>query len=234
MTKQLSVLSVRRSSFLVILAVLLLLPGISAMSQSSSIERQFHWEYGGRTWTLLHRFCDASYRFYRTLPRTLDYTDYDVYASDLRDDDDLCGLVGALERLAYGAGLDVWEKLNLVISFAQSIPYVTEEGEYPRYPLETLVEMKADCEDASILTAALLRQMGFGAVLLAFLEEHHMGVGVRVLPPDGSGHTYYTWDGDAYYYLEATSVGWKIGELPDGYTSQPVIIRPRSALASAY
>lgn len=234
MTKRFSALFSRRPSIFMVLAVVLLLAGIPAMSQTAGIERQFRWEYGDRTWTLIHRFCDASYRFFRTLPRTLEYTEYDVYASDLRDDDELCGLVAALEALAYSAGLNVWEKLNLVISFAQSIPYVTEETEYPRYPIETLVEMKADCEDASILTAALLRQMGFGAVLLAFLEEHHMAVGVRVLPPDGSGHTYYTWNGDAYYYVEPTSVGWRIGELPAGYTSRPEIIDPRVTFASTY
>jgi len=234
MMKQSSPLSCRGVGFLVVLVALLLRFGAPAIAQTSSIERQFCWEYGGRTWTLIHSFRDASYRFFRTLPRTLNYTDYDVYASDWRDDDEVRELVAALEILAYSAGLDVWEKLNLVISFAQSIPYVTEEGEYPRYPLETLVEMKADCEDASILTATLLRQMGFGTILLAFLEEHHMGVGVRVLPPDGSGHTYYTWGGDAYYYLEPTSVGWEIGELPTGYASQPEIIHPRPALASAH
>ncbi|MBU0595902.1 hypothetical protein KJ567_04380 [Candidatus Bipolaricaulota bacterium] len=234
MTKRFSFVFSRRPSIVIVLAALLLPIGISALSQSANIERQFRWESGGHTWTLIHRFCEASYRFFRTLPRTLDYTAYDVYVSDTRDDDELCGLVAALETLARNAGLDVWEKLNLVISFAQSIPYVSEEGEYPRYPLETLVEMKADCEDASILTAALLRQMGFGVVLLAFLEEHHMGVGVRVLPADASELTYYTWNGDVYYYLEPTSVGWKIGELPAGYASQPEIIRPRTGLASTF
>ena len=233
MTKQSTAPLFRGYALLFVLAAFVLLGGLQATSQSPDIEREYRWEFGGRTWALIHRFCDATYRFYRSLPRTLDYTDYDVYASDGRDDNDLCGLVAALERLAYTAGLDVWEKLNLVISFAQSIPYVTEEGEYPRYPMETLVEMKADCEDASILTAALLRQMGFGTVLLAFLEEHHMAVGIRVLPADAGERSYYTWNGDAYYYLEPTSLGWAIGEKPQGYASQPVIVGPRQTIASA-
>jgi len=216
------------------LAALLFMISISVAAQSDGIARDYQWSYGGRTWTLTYSFCEASYRFFRLLPRTLDYADYGVYASDVRDDGDLGGLVAAIERLAYGAGLDAWERLNLIISFAQAIPYVTEEGEYPRYPLETLIEMQADCEDASILAAALLQQMGFDTILLAFVEEHHMAVGIRVQPPATDAQTYYTWNGQPYYYLEPTSVGWKIGQKPERYSSQPVIVPPASTLASTH
>jgi len=231
MTTQRTALAFRLAT---LLGIALLFAALPAAAQTSQIERSYRWEYGGRAWTLLHGYCEASYRFYRSLPRTNDYTAYGAYAADWRDNDDLCGLVGALERLAYSGGLNVWGKLNLVISFAQSIPYAAEEGEYPRYPLETLVEMRADCEDAAILTAALLREMGFGVVLLAFLEEHHMAVGVRVLPPEGTDHASYTWNGETYYYLEATNVGWAIGERPAAYTSQPVIIDPQATVAARY
>ena len=219
-------------SVLSALAALLFMTGISVAAQPDGIEREYRWSYGGRTWTLTYVFCESSYRFFRMLPRTLDYADYGVYASDMRDDVDLSGLVAAIEQLAYTAGLDAWERLNLIISFAQAIPYVTEEGEYPRYPLETLIEMEADCEDASILAAALLQQMGFDTILLAFLEEHHMAVGVRVRPPATDGQTYYTWNGGVYYYLEPTSIGWKIGQKPERYSSLPVIVPPTSTLAS--
>jgi hypothetical protein len=206
---------------------------ISAVSQQVWIERQYHWEYAQRTWSLTHRFSAALYRTFAAAPRVLDYAAYGAYACDPRDDAEIQSLIAALESLAAGAGLNVWEKLNLIVAFVQSIPYASEEGEYPRYPLETLIDQRGDCEDAAILTAALLEPMGFGVVLLAFVEERHMAVGVRVLPPGAGPYQAYQWNGDAYYFLEPTSVGWQIGEMPVQYASQPTIVDLRPMFASS-
>ena len=216
-----------------VIAVLLLLsvPFI-VFGQSASTEQRYTWQYAGRTWDLTQQFSTEHYRFFRTLPRVLDYTEYAEYINDPRDDEQLQSLIDGLERLAANAGLDAWEKLNLVISFVQSIPYVSETCEYPRYPLETLVEQRADCEDASILAAALLLQMHFDVVLLAFLEEDHMALGIRVVPPTPVEAPPYAWNGNAYHYLEPTHVGWEIGEIPDRYRSQPTILPLGPVLAA--
>lgn len=215
--------------------VAVLLVGLTShllIGQSASIEQQFTWQYAGRSWSLTHRFSTEHYGFFRTLPRILDYTQYARYVDDPRDDEQIQSLVDALERLAADAGLDAWERLNLVIAFVQSIPYAEETCEYPRYPLETLVEKAADCEDAAILTAAILRQMRFEVVLLAFLEEKHMAVGLNVAPPTSVTAPPFAWNGGAYYYLEPTSVGWAIGEIPERYRSQPAVIPLTSVVAS--
>jgi len=205
---------------------LLLLVSIpfATIAQSASIECSYRWTYDGRTWTLTHRFSTEHYQFYRTLPRVLDYARYTGYVDDPRDDRQLRLLIDDLERLAADAGLDAWGKLNLVIAFVQSIPYVSESCEYPRYPLETLVEHQGDCEDAAILAAALLRQMHFDVVLLAFLEERHMALGVRVLPPEPVEASPVLWNGGSYYYLEPTTIGWQLGQIPEAYRSAPTIL----------
>jgi hypothetical protein len=206
-------------SFLLFLSLSFLVSG-----QSASIEQAYAWQYAGRSWSVTHRFSTEYYRFFRTLPRVLDYAKYVDYVNDPRDDDQLQSLIDKLERLAADAGLDAWGKLNLVIAFIQSIPYVGESCEYPRYPLETLVEREGDCEDAAILAAALLRQMHFDVVLLAFLEEDHMALGIRIVPPTPVADPPFTWNGSAYYYIEPTSVGWEIGDVPGQYRSPPTIL----------
>ena len=129
----------RALPILVLLVFALLLLPLAAAGQGSSTQQSYRWEYAGRTWTLTHSFSTEHYRFFRTLPRILDYADYPDYVDDPRDDAQLQSLIDALERLAADAGLDAWAKLNLVIAFVQSIPYADESCEYPRYPLETLV-----------------------------------------------------------------------------------------------
>jgi len=197
---------------------------ISLAGQAGTITQQYSWEYLGRMWSLTHQFASDRVALFQSLPRVSPYTEYAAYVNDPRDDGELSSLVDALEEMAYSARLNVWEKLNLVVAFVQSIPYVTEHGEYPRYPLETLVEKRGDCEDMAILVASLIGKMGFGTVLLAFTDEAHMALGIRVLPPTAGEHQAYAYDGDLYYYLEPTGAGWSIGSIPDEYTSAPKII----------
>jgi len=207
---------------IIVVLVLTVLQGISAFSQSEVIRRTYVWNYGGRTWSFAYDFPRSTYQTQKSLTRTLDYMAYDVYVNDPREDPVLRDFVTQFDATV--TGLTVWYRLNLIIALVQSIPYVGETCEYPRYPIEMLVDQQGDCEDAAILTAALVRQMGFGVVLLAFLEEHHMAVGIRVLPPDHQYLQSYAWKGDAYYYLEPTSLGWSIGQIPPTYRSVPTIV----------
>ena len=221
----------RVQSFAAISLLLVSFPFVVS-GQSASIEQGYSWQYAGRSWSLTHRFSTEHYQFFRTLPRILDYTEYADYVKDPRDDNQLQSLVDELERLGIDAGLSAWERLNLITAFVQAIPYVGESCEYPRYPLETLVERQGDCEDAAILAAALLQLMHFDVVLLAFLDEDHMAVGIRIVPPVPVADPPFTWNGSAYYYLEPTSSGWEIGEIPEQYRSQPAILPLQPVLAS--
>jgi len=211
---------------------LFLLGAHTCFGQSAIIEQQYVWQYADRAWSMTHQFSTEYYQFYRTLPRILGYSAYADYVNDFRDDQQLQPLVDKLERLGADAGLDAWETLNLILAFVQSIPYAIESCEYPRYPLETLVEQQGDCEDTAILAAALLAQMRFDVVLLAFLAEDHMAIGIRVDPPSPRTAPPYVWNGRTYYYLEPTSVGWEIGEVPDRYRSQPIIVPLQPVVAS--
>ena len=188
------------------------------------------WSYSGKTWSFSYDFPANLYQFQKSLPRTLDYTAYAAYVDDPREQTVLQDFVTKLEASALG--LPLWDRLNLVIALVQSIPYAEESCEYPRYPIEMLVDQQGDCEDSAILAAALVRKLGFDAVLLAFLEEHHMAIGIRVLPPALQDSQFYAWNGDLYYYLEPTSPGWAIGQVPPAYQSVPTIIGLSSLYAT--
>ncbi|KUK31612.1 MAG: Copper amine oxidase-like domain-containing protein [Thermoanaerobacterales bacterium 50_218] len=126
------------------------------------------------------------------------------------------------EVLAAEAPQTPRERIEFAAAFVQgAIPYVSEEGEYPRYPVETLVD-GGDCEDKSILLAAILRAMGYRTALLVFDgDPGHMAVGVEC--PDCWG-SYYQKDGVKYFYLETTDFGWSIGKVPPEYRGKSALV----------
>ncbi|MCI0497566.1 MAG: hypothetical protein L0Z54_04670 [Thermoplasmata archaeon] len=109
--------------------------------------------------------------------------------------------------------------LGVALSLVQSVPYVTDNEsagtpEYPRFPLETLVDGAGDCEDKSVLYASMVIALGDDAVLFLVLNDNvsHMATGVAAPGLFGS---YVSHNGSDYYYAETTSAGGRIGQLPD-------------------
>ncbi|MGI9953333.1 stalk domain-containing protein [Moorellaceae bacterium AZ2] len=133
-------------------------------------------------------------------------------------------------KLAEGLALKLAEKapaghrarIEFAAAFVQgAIPYVEETGEYPKYPVETLVE-GGDCKDKSILLAAILKALGYRTALLVFPgNPGHMALGVEC--PEGWG-SYYFKDGVKYYYLETTSRGWRLGEVPPEHYGKSALV----------
>lgn len=114
-----------------------------------------------------------------------------------------------------------------VLGFAQSIVYssdpeTTGHEDYWRFPVETMYEQTGDCEDTSILAAAVLRRLGHH-VAIALMPEH-AALGVEA-PPGTPGH-YATVDGRRMYYCETTAAGFLVGELPDSVDSGSITWAP--------
>ena len=117
------------------------------------------------------------------------------------------------------------QRANFVLRFVQEgVPYAYDidtkgMSEYWKYPLETLYDGKGDCEDTSILYAAIMKDMGYDVALLWY--EDHVAVGVALT--DCSG-TYYDKNGHKFYYCETTSTGWSAGQIPQKYNTAKVFI----------
>ncbi|MFA5375162.1 MAG: hypothetical protein WC455_05330 [Dehalococcoidia bacterium] len=189
-----------------------------------TIIRQYEWSYDGRDrqWTL--EIPQSLYDYYVERPRATT-EDYSIYVTHPSDDAYIDMLIEIIEGFATDAGYDELETVNLAVSFIQNLPYTNDSvttpyDEYPRYPIETLVDNGGDCEDTSILMAAILNEMGYETVLLSL--PNHMAVGV--LGSEGISGTYFSHNDGKYYYLETTGSGWEIGELPSAYTGESASI----------
>jgi len=188
------------------------------------VERHFAWAYEKREWTWDIGLPKALYDYYRQLPRS-QTSNYSVYVTHPFDDAYIDALATKMRTVAGETGLSEYQTVELAAAFVQSLPYTydvsTGQDEYPRYPIETLVDGGGDCEDTSILMASLLRSLGYGVVLLVFAETPdspgHVAVGVA--GGEGVHGTYWEYKGRKYYYLETTGDGWLLGKIPEEYAN---------------
>ena len=109
---------------------------------------------------------------------------------------------------------------NGVLMIVHQIPY--EETLPVKYPVETIVENKGDCDLFSYIASSIMKAGGLDVVLLYYESEAHMNVGVHLshAPHNVRGQAYYvTYDNVQYHIAECTGDdwknGWRVGECPD-------------------
>ena len=194
-----------------------------------NVKQHFEWEYGYSEWTWDLTIPLVLYLDYRAFHRPSDIDDYVKLSLDSRDDYYIESLVDGLEEAAENKGFSKYETVEYVISFVQSLPYTEDNvetpwDEYPRYPIETIFDRGGDCEDTSILVAALLDEMNYDVCLVILENEEHCAVGIA--GGEGIQGTYYLVDDTKYFFLETTGTGWEIGELPSSITDSTAKIYP--------
>lgn len=124
-------------------------------------------------------------------------------------------------------GYDRHRMIECFTACCQAIPYsddadTTGHDEYFRHPVETLWENTGDCDDTSILLAALLRRAKVECALL--LSPGHVAVGAVV--EDDSGAPHARLDGGRYWYCETTATGWAVGDIPPGVDAAEIEVLP--------
>lgn len=109
---------------------------------------------------------------------------------------------------------------NGVLMIMHQIPY--EETKPPKYPVETIVANKGDCDLFSYVAASIMKAGGLDVVLFYFESEEHMNIGVSLSHEPYYARTaidYVSHDGTRYYMAECTGgnwqEGWRVGERPD-------------------
>jgi hypothetical protein len=113
------------------------------------------------------------------------------------------------------------EQASNILSFTQEcIPYsydeeTTDYAEWPRYPIESLMDETGDCEDVSILAGAVLARLGFQVALLEY--PGHVALGIAGADGIPGNYVNDRERGKRYFYAEATAKGWHIGETPAEY-----------------
>jgi hypothetical protein len=109
--------------------------------------------------------------------------------------------------------------VNAVLMFVHQIPYqIVAEA---KYPVETIVENKGDCDLLSFIAASLIKAQNMDVVLFYYESESHMNIGVSLPSPPKDARTtisYVDYGGNRYYMAECTGGdwqnGWRVGECP--------------------
>jgi hypothetical protein len=131
-------------------------------------------------------------------------------------------LLADLRSLRDSLGLDDDRYAELIITMAQSLEYRTDPNDpAPLFPIETVAAAAGDCDDKTLLAAALLAREGYEVALLSFEDEQHMALGIRT-----SERSYRD---TGYAFVEMTTpslVGWVPDSAGDAgpLRSQPVVI----------
>ncbi|MFC6863647.1 copper amine oxidase [Halomicroarcula sp. GCM10025817] len=184
------------------------------LETSGSISRTFEQKTDTGPTALSLEVPEVLYQYYKSRDRT---REYGAYVSDTYDDQYIKGIVNEFERFGKERGLNDAGIINQMMTFVQNLKYTSDKvsagyNEYPKYPIETLVDREGDCEDSCILLASMLEQFGYGSTLLVFRDKQHMALGIA--GGENIPGTSFQNDGQQYYYVETTAKGWGIGELP--------------------
>lgn len=162
------------------------------------------------------------YRYYRDLGRYYSVEEYYHYINDENNRALVQGLVDALRDVASDLHYNADAVAREIATFVQScIEYrsdmeTTGQQDYPKYPIETLYERQWDCEDTSILMAAMLKEFGYEVGFL--LLPSHVAVALRTTD-DYEGGAYYQIGDKRYLYIESTDNGWNIGDIPEDFSN---------------
>ena len=192
----------------------------SLSGQGSVIYRSYQWNFKGKEWHVSFRFPKHVYTFYHEIPRRL-FNKVEF----VKNEDNRKVLRDFLRFFRTTAAEQNWNRhvlLHFVTEFVRQIPYQLDEkslGEYvhTRFPVETLVDYAGECEDKSILLAAMLDELGYDVALFLLRSGqgvYHMAVGVGGIKLYG---THYTYRGKKYYYLDAVASFFYVGRAMDNY-----------------
>ena len=190
-----------------------------------TVTRDYAWNYGGADRTAHVTFSYDEYRQYKDMnARSRAVYNYGRAVSFVTHDDPaVISLTGSLLD-AYGSGRDTagQDFASFVLAFVQicygyppysslmsADKYLYGQSEYFAYPLETIFHGMGDCEDTSILAAALFKALGYSAGVVLLPGHAVAAVGLdRYVPGPYSAASFeilsQTVDGITYYACETT------------------------------
>lgn len=189
--------------------------------QAGSTVKRYVWNYPSsrgapeRVFTQILTILQKNVDVYRSRSRILDSSKWTHYPLSVSAEVIACaGDLRQKHRDNYFASFD---EICNTVCFVQHFPYSYDEqstgqAEYPRYPLETLYDETGDCECLSILGASLLKLLGYEVALLDY--PGHIALGVAGADLFEGAFFVDAATGQRYYYVEMTSEGWQVGEVP--------------------
>ncbi len=181
------------------------------------LHRYYRWQYRNTdqiTEIILDPVLVEYYQNHDRIPSD----DYSIYVTNPYDDSTLESIAVQFRKEAQARDMSEQELINYVITFVQYLEYQIDEDangvdEYPQYPLETLYVKSGDCEDTSILLAALLKSLNHDPIIIHY-PGIHTAVGLE-MTSDTSLLRYY-YNNRNYTYIETTRP-YQIGRIPEEF-----------------
>ena len=184
----------------------------------------YTWKYKSKPYSLTEILSDDLYNDYKNSPKVLTYNSDNppanmrdafyglfltVKSSDTLEDK----IITDLKKMAAAQNFSDDETVEFVMAFIQYIPYDDSKttGAAANFVYETLYKDSGICSDKSFLSLALLRKLGYGAIMFDYPDDNHSAIGISC-PTDNS--TYQT----GYCYAETTSY-FPIGMVPPSLKS---------------
>jgi hypothetical protein len=212
-----------------IISAPIVLPHKATAQTDGTYDKSFAWNYNGKYWTWNLSIPQNLYDSYKAVPVSTRTADGPAGYGYLTTTDDYYVQILAqkLNETTKQQGYNSFDKVSFVLAFVQSLPYTSDSvttghDEYPRFPIETLVDDGGDCEDTSILFATLTLSMGFGTVYIN--PTGHYAVGILGNNLRGTYWTHPENSNNTYYYCETTGDNFKIGQLPEEFLGQKAFI----------
>ena len=188
----------------------------------------FAWNYGGYQWDWNLSIPASLYDAYIAVPDSvrvqIGLANFGFFTTT--QDNYMQTIADKLNETATQLGYGSYAEVNFVLAFVQSIHYKTDNEstpyqDYPRFPVETLVDDVGDCKSHSILFATLMLILGYGTVFIN--PPDHLAVGVLGNNLQGTSWIY---NNQTYYYCETTGIGFTIGVLPQQFVGQTADVYP--------
>jgi len=210
----------RKMSARVTALILVFIVSISFVN-AATVKTLYTWTYNNKLLSINYSFDQSAYNYYKGQQRV--YSDFLHYMEESAYYPVIKTFAEEFRLIASENKYSDWQTVECIISFIQTLRYKNDGTyEYPRYPIETLIDKGGDCEDTAILLAALLQELGFDVVLVS--PDKHMGVGIALkYEINGAAFEHRN---KYYYYIETTSGGWAIGDYPEHLSAEVAIYDP--------
>lgn len=206
-------------------------------SVDGDITTEYSWTYSGNSYEFSVTYDYGDYKYYATLDTdSRAVTNYSLVTNFVTDSSgtvqEIANNLISLYQEKYGSNADITGQdfANFILAFVQycytytydSVTY--GQDEYFAYPMETIYQSGGDCEDTSILAAAVYEAAGYDAAVGLLPGHAIVGVALsdydtptysnaqEILSQTVDGETYYAGETTATYFIALGVMGYYSSE----------------------